>query len=284
MFPCIMKDSFVSIMIDNVPHNIDKSHPNFGAIVHAIREERENDVRELIDITKTIDNFGHGEILVVDGVVTYKGYELHNSLTDRIIRMVGEGFNVNPMLKFLENLLNNPSNTAINELYGFLEKGDLPITEDGCFLAYKKVRWDYTDIRTGNFDNSVGQLLEMPRSMVDDNRNNTCSQGFHFCSIEYLPSFGSGSRSNDKVVIVKINPADVVSIPSDYNDTKGRTCKYKVVAEHKLPETEPAFNLSVSDLDFNTLDYLEDGEPNNGNLESFDNSDDDSNDDDDLPF
>jgi len=34
-------------------------------------------------------------------------------------------------------------------------------------------------------------------------------------------------------MIVKINPKDVVAIPADYNNTKGRTCRYEVVAEYK---------------------------------------------------
>jgi hypothetical protein len=38
---------------------------------------------------------------------------------------------------------------------------------------------------------------------------------------------GSGNR----VVIVEIDPRDVVSIPSDYNNAKGRCWKYKVVGE-----------------------------------------------------
>ena len=33
-------------------------------------------------------------------------------------------------------------------------------------------------------------------------------------------------------MIVKIDPADVVSIPVDYNNSKGRCCKYEVIAEH----------------------------------------------------
>lgn len=33
-------------------------------------------------------------------------------------------------------------------------------------------------------------------------------------------------------MILKINPADVVAIPSDYNNTKGRTWKYEVVGEY----------------------------------------------------
>jgi hypothetical protein len=37
-------------------------------------------------------------------------------------------------------------------------------------------------------------------------------------------------------VIVKINPADVVSIPADYNDAKGRTWRYVVVGEMTLED------------------------------------------------
>jgi hypothetical protein len=40
---------------------------------------------------------------------------------------------------------------------------------------------------------------------------------------------------------VEINPADVVSIPTDCNFQKLRTCKYKVVAEHELPLTSPVY-------------------------------------------
>jgi hypothetical protein len=32
-------------------------------------------------------------------------------------------------------------------------------------------------------------------------------------------------------MILKINPADVVSIPTDYNGAKGRCCKYEVVGQ-----------------------------------------------------
>jgi hypothetical protein len=82
------------------------------------------------------------------------------------------------------------------------------------------------DRHTKTIDNSVGQVVSMPRYKVDDNRNNTCSSGLHFCSLSYLKNcFGFG----DNVVILKINPRDVVSIPSDYNNSKGRCCLYEVI-------------------------------------------------------
>jgi hypothetical protein len=143
-----------------------------------------------------------------------------------MISMLQEGFDVTPMANFMENLFSNPSKRAVDELYGFLEKNSLPITPQGHFLAYKRVRANYTDCHTGTMDNSVGRVVEMERNAVDDDKDRTCSAGLHFCSHSYLGHF-----SGDRVVIVKINPRDVVSIPSDYNDSKGRACRYEVIGE-----------------------------------------------------
>jgi hypothetical protein len=90
-------------------------------------------------------------------------------------------------------------------------------------------------------DNSVGKIVEMERNEVDDNKDRTCSSGLHFCSLGYLSHFGG-----ERIMIVKINPRDVVSIPSDYNDTKGRACRYEVVGElNKEEAPEDAFTAPV---------------------------------------
>ncbi len=115
------------------------------------------------------------------------------------------------------------------ELYLFLEAANLPITDDGCFMAYKAVRGDFRDKHSGKFDNSPGVTHQMPREHVDDDRERTCSYGFHAAAYEYARNFlGAGG---DKLVAVKINPADVVSVPSDYNNQKLRCCKYSVMFE-----------------------------------------------------
>jgi len=142
-----------------------------------------------------------------------------------------DGLPHEPLLNFFKNLMDNPSKRAVDELYDFLEAGELPITEDGHFLAFKNVRSNYKDIHSGTFDNSVGKVCEMPRNGVDEDKDRTCSAGLHFCSIKYLPSFTDSDGG--KTMIVKINPKDVVAIPADYNNTKGRTCRYEVVAEYK---------------------------------------------------
>jgi hypothetical protein len=163
-------------------------------------------------------------------------YKLENAIIKRICQMVDENVSPQPLVEFMANLLQNPSKKAISELYLFLEQNQLPITEDGYFIAYKMVKSDYMDIYTGKIRNMVGDEPEMPRAEVDDRRDNTCSQGLHFCSRSYLPEYSSSNRSTDRCMLVKVNPRDVVSIPSDYHNAKGRTCKYKVVDEVKINE------------------------------------------------
>lgn len=173
-------------------------------------------------------------------------YPLHPTLIDRILTMQEKNVPVQPLVNFMGHLMDNPSKQSIEELYLFLEHSNLPITEDGYFIAYKIVREDYKDIYTGKFDNSVGQTVYMPRHLVDDRRENTCSQGLHFCSKGYLPSYSSHNRDIDRCMLLKINPADVVSIPRDYNNAKGRTMAYEVVGE----VTDGSWRVTLSNNDY----------------------------------
>lgn len=225
-YPYILQGENVIVVIDGEPHTINKTHISYTQIIDAIKAGLWDDVKTLVNPVKVVINFSKGNVSITDGEMFWKGQPFHNALASRMIQMLSDGFDINPMVNFMTNLMMNPSRQAVTELYGFLEKNSLPITPDGCFLAYKRVRENYFDCHTGTIDNSVGKIVEMERNMVDDNRNNTCSAGLHFCSHSYLSSFGG-----ERTVIVKINPADVVSIPSDYNQAKGRTCRYEVIGE-----------------------------------------------------
>ena len=83
-------------------------------------------------------------------------------------------------------------------------------------------------------------FVEMERNRVDDDKDNTCSKGLHFCSLDYLNHFGG-----ERIVILKINPRDVVSIPNDYNDSKGRACRYEIVDEIEKDKADEAFAKAV---------------------------------------
>ncbi len=218
----------IVVVIDNRPYTITSTHIGYDKLKQAIRDNDWDTVKQVVDPAREILNYGAGHVAVQGSKVFYKDRELAGVMTARLIEMYQDGFPVEPLILFMENLMQNPSKRAVDELYKFMEKGNLPLTPDGHFLAYKKVRADFMDIHSGTMNNSPGQVVEMARNEVDDNMNNTCSTGLHFCSKEYLDHFGG---SDSRTVILKINPADVVSIPVDYNSTKGRACKYEVLGE-----------------------------------------------------
>lgn len=228
----IMTSDGLAFVIDNVPYSCTKSHMNYEQIVAKAKAGAFDDIPSLISMRVAVqsavaeDETTYGRVEVHDDYVTYDGERVGGDIANRILQMTRQGFKISNLLKFMNNLYQNPSRTAVIELYGFLEKSKLPITDDGHFLAYKRVRDDYLSVHDGQTDNSVGTRLFMPRNAVDDNRDNTCSYGFHFCSYDYLKHF-SGART----VILKINPKDVVTIPSDYNDAKGRANEYVIFGE-----------------------------------------------------
>lgn len=229
-----------------------KTHLNYKKIVKAMKAENWDKVQSLVDVSASIASFYKGKIEIRNGGVFWKGNAIHNSLTKRLVEMYRNGMPVTALIAFMKNIMENPSRTAVDELYGFLEKNDLPLTNDGCFMAYKRIHAvkskkgkvkGFVDCYTKTINNDVGQVVKMRRNGVDDNRHNTCSIGLHFCSMGYLQAFGFGG--DNPIVLVKINPRDVVSIPTDYNNSKGRCCEYEVVAVHEGDENNETYDVPV---------------------------------------
>lgn len=228
--PYIIQADTVTVFVNNRPHTINKTHMNYESIIQAIKSADWKAIPELVDIRATLVQYTYGKITIENNQVKWGDKVISNGMTRRILEMFKQGFTITPMIRFMEKVMDNPSTYAIDELYTFLENNNLPITPNGNFLAYKKIRANYTDCHTGKMDNSVGTVVSMPRASVDANRNNTCSSGLHACSLEYLKSF-----SGERTVIVEIDPRDFVSCPVDYKNSKIRVCKYKVISE--IPNT-----------------------------------------------
>jgi hypothetical protein len=263
----IVGPTFLTVMLNGTTHTITNDQPNYNEIREALKIKDHVAVEKLINVAKAVTEYVNGRVCVIGDQVFYGDLEIKGSVVARIISMMREGFDANPIIKFLENLMSNPSKRAVDELYGFLEATSLPITDDGYFLAYKKVRGDYNDFYTGSVTNKPANFMStaelarlplkvnnvtvevvngvttvsMPRNQVNEDKDQTCSYGLHFCSLNYLPCYYGGQG---KVLIVKINPRDVVSIPSDYDNAKGRACRYEVIGEH-TSEREGAFTSQV---------------------------------------
>ena len=230
----ILGSASISVYLDGKTFAVNKQSATFDLVVNAVRNGDIDELRKVVNVRDFIVSSlakKSDKVRITENQIFYGEREITGLVATRVFEVIRLGLDVQPMIAFLENLLDNPSKRAVDELFGFMEACSLPITEDGHFLAYKRVRDNYTDVHSGKFDNSVGQRPSMDRNLVDEDKDRTCSTGLHFCSYDYLSSF-SGSR----IMVLKINPKDVVSIPSDYNNSKGRCCEYLVVDELDVNE------------------------------------------------
>jgi hypothetical protein len=207
----------------------------FTPIVDCIKNNRLDEIPDLVDVESVFAKKG---ILLRDGVVHLDGDILPESLGERLLKLMEDQMPVDILVKFWKNLKTNPSFNSRKMLYKFLEHNGHPLTEDGCFIAYRGVTEDFKDVHTKTFNNAVGNVCEIPRSDVDDNPNNTCSHGLHVACFDYAKGFGP------KLIEVKVNPADVVTVPVDYNGTKMRVCKFEVMAECENLRTESVYNMN----------------------------------------
>jgi hypothetical protein len=250
----ILGSDSLTAYVQGKPYTVNRTAEIFNMALDAIRADSEEEFLKVVNIKQTIvDMFSDAEDVVISGNrILYGEREITGLLARRVFEMLDNKLDVKPLLNFISNLMKNPSKRAVDETFGFVDACKLPITEDGCILAYKRIRSDYKDCHSGTIDNSVGQVVAMDRNMVDEDKDRTCSYGLHFCSYEYLKHF-----YGERIVVLKINPADIVAIPSDYNNSKGRCAKYEVVDEIALKDYSCSNSLPVKEIDYSYVIELD---------------------------
>lgn len=234
-------DKFVNIRLeksdDRYPALLEILEPTSPATSLAT-ETTEERIMELI-YPKSIQN--DAVTVSVNGQIEFNGVVLPAVLARKLQALAKEGVSTTPFERFMERLAQNPSANSVNELYDFLSYRDLPITADGYFLAYKGIENDYwskrgnveTIVEEGEVDedgrilNKVGSTIRVNRNQVDDDRNNQCSFGLHVGSHDYASGWGP------RMVMVKVDPADAVSVPTDCQFQKLRVSAYEIIADYE---------------------------------------------------
>ena len=236
------------LFLNGKPTRIEKTDRNYPKILATFQlpeDEQENAVEEILSYVLEPDkiiNETEGFEISLEGVITYKGEVLPKAFADKVHSIIEDGLPLGHFEMFWENLSKNPSYHVVNEtgFFEFLEYRELPLTEDGCFLAYRGVKSDYWSVSgnpstkvlqgevnaSGQIYNGVGEVIEVKRNGVCDNRDIHCHNlSLHIGSLDYAKGWGN------KVIIVKVNPADVVSVPNDCEAQKCRVCKYEVIGD-----------------------------------------------------
>ncbi len=135
------------------------------------------------------------------------------------------------MVRFLERIsaVIDQRGHSVEDLLKFLEKGDLPIADDGSVISYKALQKidgeTYVDCHTRKIKQFIGSHVFMEPKMVDPSRRNDCSHGLHIARRDYLGSF-----SGNVIVLCKINPEDFIAVP-EYSPSKVRVCGYHILFE-----------------------------------------------------
>jgi hypothetical protein len=247
----------------------DNTHPNWKALVGGVTQaDDDTDVvalERLFDPSAQVQEFFERvseRVTVSGGHIFFDGEEVDSGLSNHILAELDEGNDPSPFVNFLEKVMTNPNEHSRDQLFDWLSRHDFTITPNGNFLAYKGVRirtsgdlsdknysdlvkYPYESINTGRaivdgkvysgaIPNGVGAVVEMPRGEVQHDPSVGCHTGLHAGTHDYASNFSQG-----KVLLVEINPRDVVSVPTDCNWQKIRTCRYTVkdISEAKITTT-----------------------------------------------
>jgi hypothetical protein len=241
-------DESLVVIVNGEIETIAPNHLNFKRLRDYLLSggDDETEVATLVAARTYIPNKMQqlsSRVAYVEGVLTFDGEAMDNSLSKHIVKMVHEGDDGFPAyVRFMENLSTNPSPIARRQLFDWLNAQDFTLTDDGLIVGYKSIGSDGLSVRsgsntvyvdgeahTGRVPNPVGARVWIARQEVDPNRDVDCSYGLHVGTHNYATTTFGGS---DRITLqVHVNPRDVVAVPRDYNGAKMRVAEYVVVEQ-----------------------------------------------------
>jgi hypothetical protein len=271
----------LTVIVDGKVTVLDGDHPNFALALAALRSGDKQAILDSLDLDLAVKNaLANEPDFTLDGdTLTYKGEVQPVGLARVFLDVLRTEGDAKPLTNFIKRLANNPSMNSRKQLHAWIDKHGLNIDQDGYFIGYKGVRTSedggYVSIASGEgtvdgvhykhaqLPNYVGANVTVPRSKVDDDANSACSFGLHVGTWDYASTFGHGAT-----LTVRVDPANVVSVPHDCNTQKIRTCEYDVIstAENKWVsstvwdgsrEYEPVADLYEDEVEDWDDDYCE---------------------------
>lgn len=132
--------------------------------------------------------------------------------------------------RFFERVASVKRNHSVADLLTFMQKGELPIADDGSVLVYKRLQSTsepgvFVDCHSKKVKQRVGSHVFMDEKLVDANRRTECSNGLHVARRDYLSSF-----NGNVTVLAKLAPEDVIAVPHA-DARKLRAKGYHIIAQ-----------------------------------------------------
>ena len=213
--------------------------PRFQLAIDAIkRKATAEELQNIFDGKLFVQKWAEGNFKIEGNKVTWvvnPSYEIPTEIAQKLLEYAANGYPAGAFTKFLDRLLRNPSHNSVGTYLSFIDRHGVTISEDGFVILHKGVSDTLRDMHTGKYDNSPGQFLSMPRNAVNDNPEIGCGVGFHGGNRGYAEGFGP------RIVLIKVDPADIVSVPRDCDCAKVRFCQYLVLKEVPRETILPLF-------------------------------------------
>lgn len=187
-------------------------------------------------------------LVLENGRLIFNGFVLEETLAEHMLSMLDSDNTPKDerlwrsYVRFLDNLHQNVDENIRTQLYRWMQYENqdghsFAITDDGCFVGYKGCIGTvlhpesqfsgkaYVDgeLHVGQIPNPIGSVVSMPRSSVQVDPKVGCSVGLHVGTYHYASNWAP------ILLLVKVNPRDVVSVPYEANSQKIRVCEYKVL-------------------------------------------------------
>ena len=270
-------DNHWTVVLGGQPHQFDHTHPEYNGLCECVMAGDADEFVNLINTGTVIENWSEGNFEFRDGFLHYEDEQVASQPTERIINMIKNSWDYKPMLAYLDRLYRNVSNRAVQESYTWCSNKGLPITDDGMLIGYKGVgvysgedrtvnngelkEGDHVDKYTGglkgqqSFRNNVGDECGMNRRKVSDDCGVGCAAGLHVGTYEYAEGWAG---SNGVVLLVKFDPSDIVSVPTDCQFSKMRVSKYTVVSIAREQLEEEVYMEDEYDDEYNEYDEVRD--------------------------
>lgn len=236
------------------PVIVNGDHPHFAEILTGAQGDQDADtLAGLADLSvRVAERFRDlsERVSVSAGRVFFDGDPVDTTLTRQIVRVLDSGAeDWTPLVAFMENAAANPQDHSRAQMYDWLRDRDFSLTPDGGFVGFKGVakRADgaLVSVRSGpaivngepvdgQVPQPLGGTVEIARSTVAHDPGMGCASGLHVGTYDYAKGWAQGA-----LLRVKVNPRDVVSVPTDCNAEKMRVCRYVILDQIDDPDTRP---------------------------------------------
>lgn len=234
-YNCANEVQGISVVYQGEVFDIVQGEPRFHSVKELIEKNELNELPKFLSNKVALETIAQNpEFTFSNNVLFYKGEPVPSMLGTQILQYYHLKLNFVNLMTFWENLRLNSDNQVKQDLYAFLKQEGHIILDDGSFIAYRTVNLDYKDIHTRTIDNSIGNIVEMPREKVDANSHNSAGAGLHIATLKKAMSFGNWSKNGGqaRLLAVKVYPQDVmVGIQAASEHGYFRTCRYKVLME-----------------------------------------------------